>query len=359
VKIVAAGLQIAGWLVLLLLCCAVQAETRESVTQAVYRGSTVVERPATVEECRRRAAELEEVAGTTATLKCQVSYTYVRVATPPPPPPPADTDSDGVPDSSDQCPTVPASTPDGCPATPPQVSVTIWGSQSPASSDARTDSDAVTLGTRFRSSVAGHVTAIRFYKHSGNSGAHTGALWSASGQLLAQVPFSGETASGWQEAKLSTPVAIAANASYVVSYHTRSGYIRQSRAFPMIVPGGVLTAESGLYSYGSLSLPTQTFEASAYWVDVVFSPGEVPAPEPEPEPTGSASLRWDAEEGFTGFELMQSASPNGPWSGVATLNPAARNYQVSALPRGTHYWRLTASVGSESLYSNVVSKTIP
>jgi hypothetical protein len=35
--------------------------------------------------------------------------------------PPQDSDGDGVPDSSDQCPTVPASTPDGCPA-PPQDS---------------------------------------------------------------------------------------------------------------------------------------------------------------------------------------------------------------------------------------------
>lgn len=34
-------------------------------------------------------------------------------------PPPTDGDSDGVPDSTDKCPTVPAATPDGCPVTPP------------------------------------------------------------------------------------------------------------------------------------------------------------------------------------------------------------------------------------------------
>jgi hypothetical protein len=36
----------------------------------------------------------------------------------PPPPPPADTDSDGVPDSSDQCPTQAGPAPSGCPAPP-------------------------------------------------------------------------------------------------------------------------------------------------------------------------------------------------------------------------------------------------
>lgn len=35
------------------------------------------------------------------------------------PAPAADTDKDGVPDTSDKCPTVSATTPDGCPATPP------------------------------------------------------------------------------------------------------------------------------------------------------------------------------------------------------------------------------------------------
>jgi hypothetical protein len=38
--------------------------------------------------------------------------------TPPAPPSPVDTDNDGVPDSADKCPTVPAATADGCPPPP-------------------------------------------------------------------------------------------------------------------------------------------------------------------------------------------------------------------------------------------------
>lgn len=78
--------------VVLALCGIAHAATRETVSQAVYRGSSVVERPATVEACKARAAELEETAGTTATLTCRVSYTYTKTTTTTPPPePPAET----------------------------------------------------------------------------------------------------------------------------------------------------------------------------------------------------------------------------------------------------------------------------
>ena len=86
-----------------------------------------------------------------------------------------------------------------------------------------TDNAAVEIGTRFRADTDGFVTGIRFYKGTTNTGTHTGHLWSNTGQLLATVTFTGESASGWQEASLSTPVAITANTLYVVSYHAPSG----------------------------------------------------------------------------------------------------------------------------------------
>ena len=83
----------------------------------------------------------------------------------------------------------------------------IWPAQSPAGGvDA--DPSSVELGTRFRSNAAGNVTALRFYKHSQNTGTHVGSLWSSTGTLLAQVTFTGETASGWQVQALGTPVAL-------------------------------------------------------------------------------------------------------------------------------------------------------
>jgi len=56
---------------------------------------------------------------TTITYGGYTYYCYAYgSATPPPPPPPPDADSDGVPDSSDACPTEPAYTTNGCPPPP-------------------------------------------------------------------------------------------------------------------------------------------------------------------------------------------------------------------------------------------------
>src|SRR5205807_5485701 len=52
------------------------------------------------------------------------------------------------------------------------------------------------------------LTAIRFYKAPLETGLHTGKVWTASGTLVAQVDFSGETASGWQQQTLPAPLAL-------------------------------------------------------------------------------------------------------------------------------------------------------
>ena len=44
------------------------------------------------------------------------------------------------------------------------------------------DTSAVELGVKFRSDVAGFITGIRFYKTAGNTGTHTGTLWSTAGR---------------------------------------------------------------------------------------------------------------------------------------------------------------------------------
>jgi hypothetical protein len=96
--------------------------------------------------------------------------------------------------------------------------------------------------------------------------------------LLATATFSGETASGWQQATLATPVAITPATTYVVSYHTDTGqYAADAGAFNTALDNapllGVASSVSvnGLYQYGATQFPTQTFNATNYWVDVVLS----------------------------------------------------------------------------------------
>ncbi|MCU1518058.1 MAG: hypothetical protein JWQ75_2779, partial [Pseudarthrobacter sp.] len=53
----------------------------------------------------------------------------------------------------------------------------------------------LTLGIRFSSTTDGTVTGVRFYKSAGNTGTHTGTLFTASGQQLATVTFANESTS--------------------------------------------------------------------------------------------------------------------------------------------------------------------
>ena len=85
------------------------------------------------------------------------------------------------------------------------------------------DTAAVELGMKFQVSTAGKAQGVRFYKGPKNTGTHVGNLWSSAGAKLASVTFTGETASGWQQALFSSPVALTTGTIYVISYHTTVG----------------------------------------------------------------------------------------------------------------------------------------
>src|SRR6185437_4710844 len=89
----------------------------------------------------------------------------------------------------------------------------VWTSSTVPSIPFNPDS-ALEVGMKFRSDVAGFITSVRFYKGSGNTGTHVGHLWSSTGTNLGSVTFTNETASGWQQADFSSPVAISANTTY-------------------------------------------------------------------------------------------------------------------------------------------------
>ena len=145
------------------------------------------------------------------------------------------------------------------------------------------DSAAVELGTRFHATEAGQITELKYWRTSADAGdtdTRAGRLWDNNGNLLATVTFTsapGET--GWQVATLTTPVQIAANTDYVVSYRTTNNYVATSAFFSsdytepfgkLIAPAG----QNGVYAYNTaVVFPTQTYQASNYWADVSFKPG--------------------------------------------------------------------------------------
>ncbi len=140
------------------------------------------------------------------------------------------------------------------------------------------DPAAVEVGTAFTPTVNGKVTAIRFYKGSGNTGTHVGHLWTGAGVQLAAVTFTQETATGWQTATLSSPVSLTAGQRYVVSYLAPKGhYSHTQNFFSKTWTAGDLTApagSNGVYVYGaSGGFPTASYKATNYFADVSFVPG--------------------------------------------------------------------------------------
>ncbi|QFU17874.1 DUF4082 domain-containing protein [Microvirga thermotolerans] len=234
-----------------------------------------------------------------------------------------------------------------------------------------TDPSSVELGMKFQTSAAGTVSGIKFYKGSGDTGTHQGRLWTASGTLLGTVTFSNETASGWQTATFANPISLTPGATYVVSYHSNGHYASTSNFFASAATNGPLTAPSssasggnGVYAYGTSALfPTASYQATNYWVDVLFNPssgGTNTAPTANND-NGFSTAQNTALTINTSSLLANDTDPDGdPLSvtgvsgatnGTATLNaqgtavtfapaagytgPAAFNYSISDGKGGT------------------------
>ena len=116
------------------------------------------------------------------------------------------------------------------------------------------------------------LTAIRFYKDAQETGAHTGTLWTSDGTQLATVSFANETSSGWQQQDLSAPVQLEPGVTYIVSVN--------ANAFFVDTPGGLATSQgsgplhsvvgsNGLFGEAAGVFPSETYNSSNYFVDVV------------------------------------------------------------------------------------------
>jgi hypothetical protein len=135
------------------------------------------------------------------------------------------------------------------------------------------DSSPVELGLKFRSTQAGYITGLRFYKGAGNTGTHVAHLWSSSGQLLASATFTAETAAGWQEVTFAQPVAIAANTTYIASYYAPRGHYAADEGYFAAGPktSSSLQATGSAYKYATNGgFPTSSYNNTNYWVDVLF-----------------------------------------------------------------------------------------
>ena len=239
--------------------------------------------------------------------------------------------------------------------------------QTPAN-PSENDTDAVELGMKFRADTDGAISAIRFYKGTGNGGIHTGSLWDSAGTRLSTVSFAGETATGWQQANLPSPVAVTAGTTYVVSYYAPMGrYASDTGAFAnAAVVNSPLTAlqngtdgGNGVYRYGQGGgFPNSTYQSSNYWVDVVFTTNAVDTTKPtltDRQPAAGAtnvpvatgvSATFSEPVQPTTIALIVSG-PAGAVTGTSNYDPATRIQNFTP----------TASLATSTTYTVSVSGT--
>ncbi|MBW4686024.1 MAG: DUF4082 domain-containing protein [Komarekiella atlantica HA4396-MV6] len=181
-----------------------------------------------------------------------------------------------------------------------------------------TDNVSYELGMKFRSTRGGQITAIRFWKAASETGTHIGKLWTATGTLLESVTFTNETASGWQEQLLETPVNILSNTTYVVSVNANSHYVAtQDELGSSIVQGdlsSVADGNNGVYNLNPNSFPTGSYRNTNYYRDIAFVVG-----------SSLVKVSGDNQIGTTGSALPNPLvvrvvnAQNNPQSGV-TVN---------------------------------------
>ncbi|MEP7377851.1 MAG: DUF4082 domain-containing protein [Chitinophagaceae bacterium] len=215
------------------------------------------------------------------------------------------------------------------------------------------DEIGIELGMRFRSTQDGFVTGVRYYKGAGATGAHIGSLWNNAGTTrLAQVTFTNETASGWQQMLFSSPVAITAGVTYVVSYYSPSGdYAATKPYFTAAVVNGPLTGLAdgtdglnGVYNYSATSVfPTSSFMSSNYWVDVVFTTGGTAAPTVTTHPAsqavcaGSNVSFTSAATGGTPAVQWQSSTNGTTWTNITGATSATLTFAAVTADNGKQY----------------------
>jgi hypothetical protein len=196
------------------------------------------------------------------------------------------------------------------------------------------DGSQLEVGMKFTSSVPGQVTALKFYRSAGDTGPDNLSIWTQSGTRLGTATFTNTSASGWQTVTLPSAVSIAANTTYVASYHTTGAYVATNNYFTTAVTNGPLTAPStttaggnGVYSYGGTStsgiFPTNTFGAANYWVDVVFTPaGSVNQPPVANADSGYSTSQNTALTIAASSLLANDTDPNGDPLAVTGVSSA-------------------------------------
>jgi hypothetical protein len=277
------------------------------------------------------------------------------------------------------------------------------------------DASDIEVGTKFTASVNGFVRGVRFYKGPTSSGTFTGKLYDFNNPAtpLANANFV-TSPSGWQQVLFSSPVAITAGTTYVVSVYSSTGdYSSSDGYFNVPLVSGSLTApagdngttssSNGLYLYGS-GMPINSYNNSSYFVDVVFTPASftynltsvtgddgciatgalqtltVNSPacstlpvtllglSATPQDNSKVIVKWStsSEINNKGFEVQRSLDGRNNWQTIAFVQGAGDSYSVknysytdgNLVARRYFYQLKQVDIDGRYKYSMVVSANL-
>ena len=268
------------------------------------------------------------------------------------------------------------------PATP-TCPCSIWSAPPAPAIPAASDIQALELGVRFHVDTIGFLTALRFYKAAGDLGTHVGHLWSNAGTLLGTANFTNETASGWQEAALTSvtnplvPVAVTANTTYVASFSTSAGWYAADPGyfaakgqdnFPLHALRDGIDGRNGVFGSANF-FPTSTSVSSNYWVDVVFNtslaadttPPIITGVTATPGSGGTATIRWTTNEPST--STVSHGTAPGALTSIVSDGTLVTQHVVTLTgmaPNTIHYFHVTSSdAANNAMTSPDTSFTMP
>lgn len=163
-------------------------------------------------------------------------------------------------------------------ATIPFPTYKIWPTNPTPFVGQNNDGVPIEVGTKIRSTETGFIKGIRFYNgFPAPGGTYKAKLWSGT-TLVASVNIPSVAGIGWKEVMFTSPVQIAANATYIATVYSSEGnYAVTDGYFNNAAVNGPLSAPkdgdfgpNGVYSVGE-GVPTQSYLQSNYWVDVIFT----------------------------------------------------------------------------------------
>jgi hypothetical protein len=246
----------------------------------------------------------------------------------------------------------------------------LWTNTTVPGTLAADDPNPIELGVRLSSDIAGFITGVRFYKDATNTGKHIANLWTNTGTLLATAKFTNETASGWQQVNFANPVPIAANTTYVASYHTNAGNYSYDQSYftsafdniPLHARKDGMSGANGVFVYGASAFPTGTYFSTNYYVDVVFNTlqsisGTISGPGGSGATVtlggaSSASVTADASGNYTFASVVNGAYTVTPSNPGFTFAPASRAVTTSGADLAAVNFSSTAGLAVDQVISS-------